>query len=360
MRHLPIVLILTLVLVPAATAGMPFLDDRAPDEELIQALEEIRARHPEAWRRLEAALGEEPSRARWRLGRHARYARQRARVETDDPAAFALMVQQEAMEQQVRELVEQAHQQGVDRDKPRRQDAAYLEIRAELRQKLEDWFEVRQLLRAHSIEEYSKRYEQERDRLEATEADWAAARETWILRITEGGPEAMAARLEDLEAPDDLEPLAPALLRAIMRRDPGARRTLWRLAREDREALHEHLEQIAEEHPDLLAEVRAQRAEMLALHTRLRDAVRNAHETLLPHTGPDGALDVPRRAQAEVELALEAVVAADLAVARHNLERVARDLERKRQSLEQRTHNKATIVDIQLARLLEESDLYEW
>jgi hypothetical protein len=350
MRHLPIVLILTLVLVQNASAGMPFLDDRAPDEDLIQALEEIRARHPEAWRRLEAALGENPSRARWRLGRHARYARQRARAESDDPAVFALMVQQEAMEQQVRELVEQAEREGADRDR----------ISTELRLKLEDWFEVRQLLRAQAIEGYAERYEQERDRLEATEADWATARETWVLRITEGGSEAMAARLEDLEAPDDLEPLAPALLRAIMRRDPAARRTLWRLAREDREALHEHLERIAEEHPDLLAEVRAQRAEMLALHTRLRDAVRTAHETLLPHTGPDGVLDVPRRAQSRVDRALEAVVEADLAVARHNLERVARDLERKRRSLEQRALNKATIVDIQLARLLEESDLYEW
>ncbi len=99
---------------------------------------------------------------------------------------------------------------------------------------------------------------------------------------------------------------------------------------------------------------------MLALHTRLRDAVRTAHETLLPHTAPGGTLDVPRRARERVDGVLDAVVEADLAVARHNLERAERDLERKRRSLEQRALNKATIVDLQLARLLEEPDLYEW
>ena len=353
MRQVVMVMAFALLLSAPALIAQPPLGGRERDKGLMEVLEEIRTLHPEAWQRLQAVLGDEPQRARRRLARHAYYLRERVNVQEQDPETFALMLQQEAMEQDVRATVERYQ---LTEPGNAQRDA----VVAELRRSLEAWFDLRQVLRARHVDRFEEAFEDELAKLDATETDPAAARATWIERITAGGPEAMAQRLEKMAVADDLEPVAPALLRAIARRDPQARRMLWRLGDKDPEALHEHLERIAQEHPELLAEARARRAEAIALHAKLRQAIRQAHDVLLPLADRRGPLEVPRRIEAQVVAALSAVVEADLAIARHNLERAERKLERKRRWFEERQDNKATIVDLQLARLLEESERYEW
>lgn len=352
MRTQLAVWIVSLALVTSAGAQGP--DAARPLEpDLKAALEDMRERDAQAYDAIFEALRHEPEAARERLLDHARYLAELREAKRENPGKYELMVEQEAREKEVRSLVDRLHQLPPEAPERRR-------LTAELRGRLDEWFELRQALRRLDLETFERELSAERRRLEEAVRNEAASREVWRERILEGGTMAMKERLKELSRPNELEGLAPILLHLIMQREPEAARHLTVLSEREPERFLDELRQITTEDKGLLDTARKAGAETLALHAVLRERLRRAHALLLPWVREDGELAIPPDRREEVDAALAAVAEAEVAITRANLTGAERELRHHRELLERRGELRGVIVDIQHARLTGGEDLYDW
>ncbi len=352
--------IATLVL-SCSLCGVPVFglaDDSRPqlDDRLEAALGDIRHRDPGAFEAIQAALRQNPRRARERLAHHAQYLEELAAAKAAHPEKFHLMMEQEAKERQVRELIEQFHLVAPEADEHRA-------LVDELRGELEVWFEIRQALRSFEIERFAASFAEQMQEFEAAAEDFEGAREEWLDRIVAGGPQKMQMRLEHLAQQDDVEPLAPAMLHLIMRKNPEMGRILARLSEESPPAFLEALRQIAQEHPVLFDEAQRISEDEIESHRTLQLAVRDAHVLLIPLVRgvlERDTIQIPADRQDEVAAVLKAIVEVELAITRSNLANAEKELRQNRDIIEYRRQHKDIIVDLQLSRLLGQSDRYKW
>ncbi|HET6203210.1 MAG TPA: hypothetical protein VFI25_10465 [Planctomycetota bacterium] len=316
------------------------------------ALDDVRRRDPTAWEALRRALELDPETGRRNLTQHAQYLEDLAAAREAHPDQYERMLAQEGKEKEVREIVQRLQLLGPD--SPER-----LEVVEALRSRLGEWFEVRQELRAFHVQEFEARFGAERDRVEATARDPEAARRAWFERVAEGGSAAIEVRLGRLREGDPVEALAPALVSVLLQVNPEAGQQLAAKADRDPPAFLEALRRITAENPLLLEAARRQAGEEVERQATLREALRRAHALLLPIVRAHGT-EVPGEDRTAVRDALQALVDAELAVARSNLAKVGREVSRQRSLLEDRRERKAVVVEIQLSRLIGQGDRFEW
>ncbi len=324
-----------------AQVALPPLDAR-----LERALADLETRDPAVFQTLRRALARDPEGARRILSHHARYLEDLASDDGRDPVRHGKLLEQEAMERKVRDLLRRFHETGEDA-------AERAAVLSALRAELLAWFEVRQSLRAMQIGELGARLAEQKVALESL-VEPGQARRAWLDRVVRGA----APETE----PTEVETLAPAIVQAILRRDPEAGEHLARLSQNSPAEFRENLRRIVGESPEILEEARrAAPAGKLALESALRDAILAAARLVRPFVGLDGSAAIPEGRRSEVEAALQAVVDAERAVVRANLAEVERGLERGRAILEFRRERKDLIVDLQLSRLTGGfEERYEW
>lgn len=310
----------------------------ATDPALEAALRDLQQRDPEAFETFRRALAIEPERAGRMLAQHERYRLALAQAASHSPEQHRRLLEQEEMERGARELL-QRYEAAPDGTPER--EAALEGLRAQLFH----WFEVRQALRAFHIEEFS----QQKTTLEAGERDPETARQGWLERIVRGGG--------GEPGPQAIDP--PAIVQAVMRRDPEMGMRLARLAEEAPEEFRRRIEEIVRTSPELVEEARRAVPEAKrVLEAALRDAIHEAARLLAPLRGQEGPVSVPE--SDEVRAALQVIVDAERAIVRAHLEDVERHLREARATLEFRRQHADEIVDLQLSRMIGRGDRYEW
>ena len=318
------------------------------DASLEAARIDIETRNPHMAVEIRQALARNPEKALEHLRAHARYLEELREAEVNEPEKYRLFVEQDRMESEVRSIV-------VSLGPSKEASAEQMEA---LRTQLQTWFEVRQELRTYQATRLRGEAQAQRIRLEG-----AVGRDElviWIARITEGGAPDMRRRLTILTSEESPEALLPAVIEVLMQFDPASGHDLATLAEAGGPEAFDALRNLASERPELIAEAKRRHAPTLEVQKELRAAIAEAHRILIPQMegrahglSPD---DLTPQATAQ----LHAVVAAERAVGALDLAQVESKLDRQFTLLAERTQKKALIVELQLARLLERYDLYEW
>lgn len=347
MRRLLMAILIVTWLAPALHAQSDH--PRELDEQLSAALEDIRERDAQLAREIDEALEVDPPRALRHLSSHARYLQELEADRTERPARYALLLRQEEIERTVRGLMNaRGHAGGLPS----------VAERNELRAVLDQWFDLRQMLRTGEAERMERSIDEHEDQLARLEQDHPAARAAWIARITDGGRPAMMQRLEQLRAAEDHGAIAPAVIQLVMARDPEAGRALMRLAADDPERLGQQVEEIIRAQPELAEQARRRAVEGRPHDRDVRAAVLRAHEALLPLVPLEG--ETPGQLSRDAERALEALIGAEVAATEANLEQARRQIARQIDILAERAEQRAFIVELQLARLLGETERFDW
>lgn len=324
---------------PASVAPLP--------PELAPAFEALRQRDPGAHARIAQLLGKNPDAAREELRRFAQYLGDLEAARTSDPEKFALLQHQERAEAGARRLLQSINLAAEEARKP---------LIDQLRGELVSWFDLRQGLREREAARFATQLESTRAQQRAR--DPRQAEREWLTRITEGGGPAMRQRIESLSAEDDLGAIAPVIVSLIMREDQQTGEALVALSQTDAPAFVERLKKEIAGRAGLAERALQQAPEDVRLHRALRAAVLVAHRHALPAVSDNRALDPAN--DAELSRVLGAVVAAENAVADANLNRAEKDLASKRAALAARKERKASLVEMQLARMTGRGEEYEW
>lgn len=327
----------------------PSGDSLRLDVRMEAALNELAERDPEVFRELRQGLAEGSQEARTRLEQHATYLDELELAKNENPRRHALLVEQQTLEYATRSALRDFHESLGEAER--------VEARAALRSRLGALFELRQQLRALQIEELQARYEGERSRVDERASDPRTAREAWLERIgAEGGSDAVG----EPEFPEDLEALAPAIVRAIMRRDRIKGRRLVEMSERSPFVFRRTLRKAISEHPQLLEEARRARSDQpFELEDRMRNRVRWLQRRIGPFAREGRAVLPPEEREA-LDPALQEVVEAEIAISRFHLGRVEARLAELRETLAFRQKNRDVIVDLRLADLTGERERYEW
>ncbi len=350
----PLLLLFALFPAPAAQAGPePFLQEPVLEEPLQNALMDLKERNPSAYEAIREALRMRPEEARRRLAEHARYLERLQNAREGDGEEHRKLLEQEVIGGKARITLQ--HFFEAPEGSPEREA-----VGNELRGQLETWFDLRQELRSLQVRKMTMELEQQRSELEAAVQDPAGLQRNWLERITRGeaGP---AGGKEEEDPRSEIEALAPALIQAISRHDPGMAEELEGMARESEEEFLETLRRISEQSPRLVEEARSlldPREEKWK--EQLHAALEEARRRIGPVVDGDGNVSVPSGRIGELEPVLQALAEAEVELTRLHLERIEMELEKQRGILEFRDGNKDLLVDLQLARMTGDEERYEW
>ena len=316
--------------------------------ELAPVLEALRQRDPGAHAHITQLMQKNPDAAREELRRLAQYQGELEAARTSDPEKFALLQKQEQAELGVRRLLQNINLATAEETrKP---------LIEQLRDELGSWFDLRQTLREREVARFAAQLESTRAQQRAREK--RQAEREWLTRITEGGAAAMRQRIDNLAGEDDIGAIAPVIVSLIMREDQQTGEALVALSQTDVKAFVERLKKEIAVRAGLAERALQQAPEEVRLHRALRAAALAAHRHALPAASDNRALDPA--SDAELSRVLGAVVAAENAVVDGNLRHAEKELASKRAALAARKERKASLVEMQLARITGRGEEYEW
>lgn len=343
--------ITTLVLMLSLTGSAALAQSPGPGgplpPELAPVLEALKQRDPGAHAHIMQLMQKNPDAAREELRRFAQYQAELEAARTSDPEKFALLQKQEQAEAGVRRLMQSINMAAEDARQP---------LIEQLRGELGNWFDLRQTLRGREMDQFATHLET--TRAQQRGRDQHQAEKEWITRITEGGAAAMRQRIDNLSGDDTLGAIAPVIVSIIMREDQQTGEALIALSQTNVPAFVERLKKEIAGRAGLMDRALKQAPEEVRLQRALQAAALAAHRHALPAVSENQALDPA--SDAELGRLLGAVIAAENAVADANLKHAEKELASKRAALAARKERKASLVEMQLARMTGRGEEYEW